>query len=62
MHVALSGFGVRPSKQASILERANTHQLIILENPPPLGSEADAGSKTGKADRKTSDETGFGDT
>lgn len=35
MHEVTFGCGLSEERKAKILERANVHQLIILENPPP---------------------------
>jgi hypothetical protein len=39
MHVPIGGCGLSKEKEKQILERANTHQLIILENPPQLNTD-----------------------
>lgn len=36
MHVPVACQGVHKEKEKTILERATSHQLIILENPPPI--------------------------
>lgn len=35
MHQTTNGCGLSEAKKEKILDRANVHQLIILENPPP---------------------------
>ena len=35
----MEGFGLSKEKEIKVLERAMTHQLIVLENPPPLPLE-----------------------
>ena len=36
MHYTSEGCGLSKDKEKKVLERALTHQLIVLENPPPI--------------------------
>ena len=58
MHLPLDGCGLSKQKQKTVLERANTHQLIILENPPTLGMESENTGNAGNGSKGSNKDKG----
>ena len=52
MHEANAGWGMNKMKEQRVMQRAHIHQLIVLENPPPIPVE-ELKTKQTKLDDKT---------